>query len=460
MELEKYRSIGKPKSSATVKSLLKGKFKRLLIPIASSSKEKDLEIKLAEAEINLSRTKREKEELEFKYFQLKSGKPVQVEEASDEEIGNLGSARQRIMQLQKELETQTKYSGELIKNLQSKWEELEHEVGATARTQKPRQEQRREKMKEEIKDEERQQMEKIISKLENELTEERNKAMMYENRISEIEMEKQQTQKFKNQFSTKLPLPTQLSGNKTINKRRNGSNSVMKQHLNMSAINQDKMPPLDRSLSNMSKHSQKSNEKNLNFVKSSKDKLFTLDTQEDKDMMDQIDQFEPEQLRINLLQQIKENSKLARHLEAVKSEMASKISLLRREIDSKVGNLSPESLDKTQKLQFLSQPKISSTLAQKSKTDDLISEYAERIRTLEKELQNQEKFFRGKLREQADYSSKMQEEAITGEGKFKNMMEKLSEEQSRFYADKKKAEIDVKDTLQAANRKVRNCADG
>lgn len=33
-------------------------------------------------------------------------------------------------------------------------------------------------------------------------------------------------------------------------------------------------------------------------------------------------------------------------------------------------------------------------------------------------------------------------------------MEKLSEEQSKFYADRKKVEINVKDTVQAAKMKV------
>jgi hypothetical protein len=43
---------------------------------------------------------------------------------------------------------------------------------------------------------------------------------------------------------------------------------------------------------------------------------------------------------------------------------------------------------------------------------------------------------------------------LLGEAKFVNLMEKLNEEQSKFYADKKASEVKVKDLVEAAQRKV------
>ena len=51
-------------------------------------------------------------------------------------------------------------------------------------------------------------------------------------------------------------------------------------------------------------------------------------------MMQEIDKLPTEKLRINLLQGLKKCNKLESNLDAVKSEMAAKINLLRRELEA------------------------------------------------------------------------------------------------------------------------------
>lgn len=249
---------------------------------------------------------------------------------------------------------------------------------------------------------------------------------------------------------TVMAAPIDRSSQRSI--PRGNTKSVLKSRtggkLNMTVSEDERMPPLDRSISQMSYSNKKRKSKIPGIIGSSKDKMFTLDTDEDKQIMHEIDQFDPEQLRINLLQQLKANSKLENNLEAVKREMASKISLLRREAEV------PKPLYNTNRPE--------STLSrqsnpQNSKVQELQKDREEaylRITTLENELKNQEQFFRSKLSRHADNNSKVQEDDILGQSKFVNIMGKLSEEQSKFYADKKKIEVGIKDTVEAANQKA------
>lgn len=139
--------------------------------------------------------------------------------------------------------------------------------------------------------------------------------------------------------------------------------------------------------------------------------------------------------------------------------MTSKISLLRRDLGG----------SKTIKPSLNSRP--DSTLSRQSKesnqagfppdfenkikelTKDNEDAY-QRISVLQNELDNQEEFFRNKIKKMTDYNSKMQEDTILNESKFVNMMGKLSEEQNKFYADKKANEEKVKETLNSAKKKV------
>ena len=108
-----------------------------------------------------------------------------------------------------------------------------------------------------------------------------------------------------------------LIASQKINKSSNSvskiprSGSVMKSkdksNLNMSLIDENSMPPLERVSSSISKEYKNNDTAVLNFIKTSKNKLFTLDNEEDKQIMNQIDTLEPEQLRINLLQTVKAN---------------------------------------------------------------------------------------------------------------------------------------------------------
>lgn len=75
---------------------------------------------------------------------------------------------------------------------------------------------------------------------------------------------------------------------------------------------------------------------------------------------------------------------------------------------------------------------------------------------LENELKNQEEFFRKKLKQQATYNKQMSENTLMNDSKFVEMMEKLSEEQSKFYAEKKGIDEKIRVAVDAAKKKVKN----
>jgi hypothetical protein len=234
--------------------------------------------------------------------------------------------------------------------------------------------------------------------------------------------------------------------------------------LNMTVDQGDHMPPIERASSRLSQGNMKrvSPQLDSRFLKSSKDKLFSLENDEDKQIMEDIDHLETEQLRINLLQMYKKNQKLENNLEAVKVEMSSKISHLRRDNDQtqKLGNSKrPDSTLSRQSHQSHQSSKKNEepNMFYQQKLDEMRKDNEEsyqRITVLESELQNQEKFFKTKLKLQYDQSNKAQEDSIMGESKFVNLMDKLSVEQSNFYADKKRNNVIVKDTVEAAQQKV------
>ena len=245
---------------------------------------------------------------------------------------------------------------------------------------------------------------------------------------------------------------------------RSGSvmKSKAKSSLNMSLGEEDAMPQLERVSSTYSKDAKNQDAAVMKFIKSSKNKLFTLDSEEDKQIMNQIDTLEPEQLRINLLQTVKANKKLENNLEAVKKEMSSKISLLRRDLGG--SKTMKENTNERPDSTFSRQSKDSVQINNHSNLDDKIKELTkdnedayQRISVLQNELNNQEEFFRNKIKKMTDYNSKMHEDTILNESKFVNMMGKLSEEQNKFYADKKATEEKVKETLGSANKKVIFC---
>ena len=190
------------------------------------------------------------------------------------------------------------------------------------------------------------------------------------------------------------------------------------------------------------------------------EKMFSLKSDEERQMMSEIDKLGTEDLKIQHLKLLKLNEKLDNNLEAVKQEMNSKISLLRREND----NL------KTQKYSDI--PRPDSTFSRRSKDSEGGNknlyyenklkevnkdneEAYQRITVLENELKNQEAFFKTKLKNQFDRGTKIQEESMMHEGKFVDLMDKLNQEQSRFYVDKKRNDVKIKDTIDGAKQKVR-----
>lgn len=236
------------------------------------------------------------------------------------------------------------------------------------------------------------------------------------------------------------------SANGSVVSRAPATNTIRNSRsskLNMTVDDEDHMPPIERATSRLSNGivNKRSLVIDNRFLKSSKEKLFSLETEEDKQIMEDIDQLETEQLRINLLQMVKKNNRLENNLEAVKKEMSSKIAHLRRDNDQTekfTDSKRPDSTlsrqsHKSIKAKEDPNPYYQQKLAEMSKDNE---DAYQRITILENELQNQEKFFKTKLKQQYDQNNKTQEDALMHDSKFINLMDKLSLEQGKFYADK------------------------
>ena len=186
-------------------------------------------------------------------------------------------------------------------------------------------------------------------------------------------------------------------------------------------------------------------------------KLFSLKTKEDREIMNNIDELDSEELRIQLLEFIKKNDKLEKSLSVLKQEMNSKINLLQHKSENELtkkynGGIRPDSsFSRNSRENEGGNLYYEQKLKQMSQDNE---EAYQRISILETELKNQENFFRNKLKNQSNQGTKFQEESIMNEGKLVGLMDKLNHEQSQIYADKKRQQVKIKDTVEAAQQKV------
>lgn len=235
--------------------------------------------------------------------------------------------------------------------------------------------------------------------------------------------------------------------------------------VNMTLDYGDTMPPLHNTGSRFTKSAMKKKKMLGNFLpSSSNDKLFTLKTDEDREIMNNIDQLGNEELRIQMLKALKNNHKLQNNIDALKEEMNMKLNALKNNSDNtktvKFGNAILNSNPYQQDLSSEDES-INNPLALE-RTNELKKENQEayqRISALEEELKAQEKFFRNKLQKQRGKSNQFNEESLLKESKFVNLMDKLNAEQNEIQFDKKRYEAEIKEMVGAATQKVKELED-
>lgn len=266
------------------------------------------------------------------------------------------------------------------------------------------------------------------------------------------------TQKHHAQLVKAKKIGSSPSNRSMVSRIPSNNNKWNNSRLNMTVDDEVSIPSLGENSTGLKNRGRNKIMKSSKILNSKKNKLFSLKTDEDRQILNHIDKLDSEDLRIQLLDHIKTNIKLEDNLEAVKQEMNSKINLLRQESQN----------EKTMKYNEVNRP--DSSFSRKSRengggnnlyyenklnqANQDNKEAYQRISVLQTELQNQENFFKNKLKNQFDKGIKMQEESIMSEGKFVGLIDKLTHEQSQIYADKKRHQVNIKDTVDAAKLKV------
>ncbi|CAI2378863.1 unnamed protein product [Moneuplotes crassus] len=480
--------------------------------ISSILRQKDLEIQ---------RLTRERNNALEKFEQVKNQIPGSTEFKQNElNIDKISAAEETIAELQQQLQDQEDFSKKMIANLENKCKKLENQMKSSPAKDRffiENEEQSKESAQNKAK----------ITELQSQATELRNKLKMYEKRIFELENTRSNTfltilERESSSYKQELEianrkirvLEDQNSGDdneiisqqkeliadlsKRVKLLQEEINLISRKHheqlmklkndpsksissqksllprmsskkkdsrVNMTVDYGGHMPPLDRSSSQMSQNSMQKKSVKQNFLPNSGDeKLFSLKTSQDRELMSNIDQLEIEDLKIQMLKMMKKNEQLENNLGALKQEMSSKLNLLSRENENAetIKFTSPVIADRNfaqgapPKKGSLNDPIMDKKFKDLEKDNE---DAYHRITVLEEELKVQEQFFRDKLRKQQKSNSKMQEDTLITESKFVNIMGQLNNEQSEIYAKKKKQEMDTKDIVESAQRKIKELED-